>query len=68
MAISDDLLGILACPQCKGALVYKAEKPVLDCISCGLSYPIRDDIPVMLVDEAEKITAIPDSKCVDCKC
>jgi uncharacterized protein YbaR (Trm112 family) len=55
MAISGELLGMLACPQCKGELVYRAEKPSLDCLSCALSYPIRDDIPVMLVDEAEKL-------------
>lgn len=62
MAISGDLLEMLACPQCKGELCYRAEKPALDCNSCGLSYPIRDDIPIMLVDEAEKLTAIPNEK------
>ena len=56
MAISGELLAMLACPQCKGVLIYRAEKPALDCNSCGLSYPIRDDIPVMLVAEAEKIS------------
>lgn len=56
MALSEALLGMLACPQCKGALLYRAEKPSLDCIRCALSYPIRDDIPVMLVDEAERLT------------
>ncbi len=55
MAISGDLLRILACPKCKGELLYREEKPSLDCHVCALSYPIREDIPVMLIDEAEKI-------------
>ena len=55
MAISEKLLEILVCPNCKGDLLYRPEKPSLDCISCRLSYPVREDIPVMLIDEAEKI-------------
>jgi len=45
----------MACPKCKGVLQFRADKPSLDCTFCRLSYPVRDDIPVMLVDEAESI-------------
>ena len=55
MAISEKLLQILACPQCKGALQFRPDNPSLDCTFCQLSYPVRDDIPVMLVAEAESI-------------
>ncbi len=50
--IDPQLLEILACPQCKGHVVVNAEQSVLHCTACALAYPIRDDIPVMLVDEA----------------
>lgn len=53
MAISEKLLKILVCPKCKGALQYRQDKPSLDCSLCELSYPVREDIPVMLLDEAE---------------
>ena len=49
------LLDILACPLCKGPLVYKKENSELVCKGDRLAYPIRDDIPVMLEDEARKI-------------
>ncbi len=52
MAISQDLLDILACPKCKGDLRLTDEKDGLICDKCRLLYPIKDDIPVMLVDEA----------------
>lgn len=52
MPIDKELLDILACPQCKGDLVYDAEKDSLICRACKLIYPIRDDIPVMLIEEA----------------
>jgi len=55
MALSAGLLALLACPRCKGGLSYQPEKPSLDCQACALSYPVRDDIPVMLVEEAEKL-------------
>jgi uncharacterized protein len=44
------LLEILACPKCKGDLEYTGE--TLVCHACALVYPIRDDIPIMLIDEA----------------
>ena len=68
--ISKELLDILACPQCKGEkkevnesgeevttsvdLEYNEEKQTLTCHQCRLIFSIKDDIPVMLIDEAEK--------------
>jgi uncharacterized protein YbaR (Trm112 family) len=58
MSISPDLLAILACPKCKGKLAYRPGKPSLDCGVCALSYPVREDIPVMLIDEAEQLEPV----------
>lgn len=52
MAISKELLEILVCPQCKGDLELKPDSSGLKCLQCRRVYPIRDDIPVMLIDEA----------------
>ena len=49
--IDQELLAILACPACQGDVELKEEKIV--CVKCGRKYPIKDGIPVMLVDEAE---------------
>lgn len=49
------LLDILACPLCKGPLRFQKEVAELVCKPCRLAYPIKDDIPVMLEDEARKI-------------
>lgn len=54
MALSPDLLSILVCPSCKGDLVYDASAQTLTCPACRLRFRVVDDIPVMLVDEAEK--------------
>jgi len=51
------LLDILACPVCKGPLVYDKAKQELICKGDRLAYPIRDDIPVMLEDEARQLSA-----------
>ena len=51
------LLDILACPVCKGPLVYREEEGELICKSDRLAYPIRDDIPVMLEEEARRLPA-----------
>lgn len=50
-----ELLEILACPKCKGDLEYRPEENVLICWKCKLRYRIEDDIPIMLIDEAEPI-------------
>jgi uncharacterized protein len=55
MPISDELLSILVCPQCKQDLEYDRAAEKLICARCGLRYPIVDEIPVMLVEEAERI-------------
>lgn len=52
MVLSQDLLEILACPKCKGEIHLNASANGLVCEACRLVYPIRDDIPVMLIDEA----------------
>ena len=51
------LLDILASPVCKGPLVYREEQAELICKVDRLAYPIRDDIPVMLEDEARQLPA-----------
>ena len=54
MALNPDLLSLLACPACKGDLEYSAEANTLTCPRCRLRYEVVDDIPMMLVEEAEK--------------
>jgi uncharacterized protein YbaR (Trm112 family) len=53
--IKEELLEILACPKCKGKVKLNEAKDGLTCDHCKLLYEIRDDIPIMLVDEAKKI-------------
>ena len=50
--IDEELLKILACPACKADV--KLENKKIVCTKCGRKYPIKDGIPVMLIDEAEK--------------
>ena len=52
MAINQELLDILACPACKAEVTLTSGGDGLKCVSCHRVYPIRDDIPVMLIDEA----------------
>lgn len=52
MAISKELLDILACPKCKGDVHLTDKQEGLVCNACKVMYPIKDDIPVMLIDEA----------------
>lgn len=51
-----DILSLLVCPLCKGELLYKKEQQELICRFDRLAYPIREDIPVMLEDEARQVT------------
>ncbi len=53
--LDEELMGILACPKCKGKVEYNHAKDGLVCPACKLEYPIRDDIPVMLIDEAKSL-------------
>jgi len=53
--LDDKLLEILACPKCKGDLEYTGDE--LKCHACALAYPVRDDIPIMLLDEARDMNA-----------
>lgn len=50
--IDPALLEIMQCPSCAGTLVERPDPPALVCSECGLQYPVRDGIPVMLIDEA----------------
>ena len=52
--LNKKLLDILACPKCKGDLEYKKEENELICNKCRLRFRIEEDIPIMLLDEAEK--------------
>ncbi|MBC2709900.1 MAG: Trm112 family protein [Desulfosarcina sp.] len=55
MAINQELLDILACPQCKGEIHINDAKDGLICEACRLVYEIRDDIPIMLIEEAKPL-------------
>jgi uncharacterized protein len=52
MAVSQELLEILVCPKCKTPVRLTADQQGLKCSTCRRVYPIREDIPVMLIDEA----------------
>ena len=52
MSLSPQLLEVLVCPRCKGPLEYRESEASLVCRHCALRFPVRDDIPVMLIDEA----------------
>lgn len=56
MGIDKKLLEILACPSCKGDIKEVNAGKGLKCVDCGLVYPVRDGIPIMLIEEAEKDT------------
>ena len=53
MPLDDRLLEILVCPKCKGELEYRSDENALLCNPCRLRYEVRDDIPIMLIDEAK---------------
>jgi uncharacterized protein YbaR (Trm112 family) len=54
MNLDAQLLELIACPACHGTLAADDAASELVCSGCGLAYPVRDDIPVLLVDEARK--------------
>lgn len=55
MTISKELLEILACPKCKGEIRLREDGRAIICEHCRLAYPVRDGIPVMLIDEAQTL-------------
>ncbi len=55
MALDKELLDILACPKCKGDIYLTENEDGLICDACKLKYEIKDDIPIMLIDEAIKL-------------
>ena len=55
MSLAPQLLAILVCPKCKGELEYQEAESSLICRRCALRYPVRDDIPILLVDEASPL-------------
>ncbi len=57
MALSKELKDLLVCPKCKGKLEFHEEKGEIHCGACRLVYAIRDDIPILLLDEARPLTA-----------
>ncbi len=57
--LNKKLLDILVCPKCKGSLKLTASTDGLVCEACRLEYPIREDIPVMLIDEAKSLETPP---------
>lgn len=57
MAVHSDLLKILACPKCKASLKLTDDNEGLSCAKCKVVYPIREDIPVMLIEEAISVEA-----------
>ncbi len=52
MALDKDLLDILVCPKCKGTLTLSDDEESLTCYECKLIYHVKDEIPIMLIDEA----------------
>ena len=54
MTLDPELIRILVCPNDRGEIDYLEDQQVIVCRTCGYRYPVRDDIPVMLIDEAEK--------------
>lgn len=56
MSLDPELLAILVCPNDRGEVDHLEDEQIIECRTCGYRYPVRDGIPVMLIDEAEKPT------------
>jgi uncharacterized protein len=54
MPVDAGLIELLVCPDCRGPIEYKDRRHLIICTACGLQYPVRDGIPVMLVEEATR--------------
>ncbi|HVZ86209.1 MAG TPA: Trm112 family protein [Polyangia bacterium] len=55
MALNRELIDILACPKCKGALKLREDESAFECLVCKLAYLVVDDIPNFIVEEAEPL-------------
>ena len=62
MAVSPELMEILLCPACKGKVELKDDGNALKCVECGRIYPVRDDIPVMIIEESYREGEQPSEK------
>jgi uncharacterized protein YbaR (Trm112 family) len=56
MALNKELIEILACPKCKGALTLRADESAFECARCRLAYAVVDDIPNFIVEEAKPLS------------
>ena len=59
MALNRDLIEILACPKCKGALTVRPDESAFECAACKLAYPVVDDIPNFIIEDAVVIEVEP---------
>jgi len=55
MSVKQELLDVLACPKCKGDIRLSKDSSYIVCDECKLLYEIREDIPIMLIDEAKRV-------------
>ena len=55
MPLNQELIDILACPKCKGALKLRDDQSAFECGHCKLAYPVIDDIPNFIVEEAQPV-------------
>lgn len=62
MAVSPELMEILVCPACKGKVELKEAGDALQCVECKRIYPVRDDIPVMIIEESYREGEEPAAK------
>jgi uncharacterized protein YbaR (Trm112 family) len=56
VVLNEELKRLLVCPKCRGDLEFREDLSTIRCMSCRLSYPIVDDIPVLLVDQAKPLS------------
>ncbi len=62
MPLDKELIEMLACPQCKGDLVATEKEDGLICQQCAVIFPVRDDIPILLIDEARPWNPSPSNE------
>ena len=55
MPLNRDLIDILACPKCKGTLTVRPDESAFECAACKLAYPIVDDIPNFIIEDAQPV-------------